>query len=317
MRTRSPLTYTAVLAVLFMGPPPVARAQNPDSVRILTERLANGVYALRGQGGNIGLAVGADAVFVVDDQFAPLTPKILAAIAALTDRPVRFVLNTHWHFDHTGGNENMGKAGALLVAHDNVRRRMSTRQFIEFLKRDQPASPPGALPTVTFSDAVSFHVNGDSVTAVHLPAAHTDGDAAVFFRRANVVHMGDVYVRYGYPFVDLSSGGSLSGMIRGVERVLALINDSTKVIPGHGATADRTALRAYRDMLATIRDRVHRQVASGASLEQILASRPTAAFDAALGGGFVKPDDFVRVAHADATRPRRRDRERRAPSDPD
>jgi cyclase len=288
--------------VLFFGLPPAALAQNPDSVPILTERLAEGVYALRGQGGNIGLAVGVDAVFVVDDQFAPLTPKILAAIAALTDRPVRFVLNTHWHFDHTGGNENMGKAGALLVAHDNVRRRMSTRQFIEFLEREEPASPPGALPIVTFSDAVTFHINDDEVTAVHLPAAHTDGDAAVYFRRANVVHLGDVYVRYGYPFIDLSSGGSLSGMVRGVDRMLALINDSTKVIPGHGATADRTALRAYREMLATVRDRVHRQVASGASLEQVIASRPTAAFDAAWGGGFIKPDDFVRFAYADATR---------------
>ena len=299
MWTLSPLRYIAALGVLFMGLPPAAWAQNPDSVRILTERLGDGIYALRGQGGNIGLAVGVDAVFVVDDQFAPLTPKILAAIAALTDRPVRFVLNTHWHFDHTGGNENMGKVGALLVAHENVRRRMSTRQFIEFLNREELASPPGALPIVTFSDAVTFHINGDDVTAFHLPAAHTDGDAAVYFRRANVVHLGDVYVRYGYPFIDLSSGGSLSGMVRGVDHVLSLINDSTKVIPGHGATGDRTALRAYRDMLATVRDRVHRQVKSGASLEQVLASKPTAAFDAAWGGGFIKPDDFVRFAYAD------------------
>lgn len=299
MSARSPLGFATMVAVSCTVLPQTAPAQNLDSVQIRTERLADGVYALRGSGGNIGLAVGPDAVFVIDDQFAPLTPKILAAIAALTDRPVRFVLNTHWHFDHTGGNENMGKAGALLVAHDNVRRRMSTRQFIEFIKREELPAAPGALPVVTFTDAVTFHVNGDEVAAIHLPAAHTDGDAAVYFRRANVVHMGDVYVR-GYPLVDLSSGGSLSGVVRGVDRILALINDSTKVIPGHGASADRAALRAYRDMLATVRDRVRHQVTAGASLEQVLASKPTAEFDAAWGRGFIKPEDLVRFAYADA-----------------
>lgn len=303
MRIRFLLAHAAAVALLVSGAPSAAQAQNPDSVRILTERVADGLYVLRGQGGNIGVAVGADGVFIVDDQFAPLTPKILTAIAALTDRPLRFVLNTHWHFDHTGGNENMGRAGALLVAHDNVRRRMSTRQFVEFLKREEMAAPTGALPVVTFNDAVTFHLNGDDVTAIHLPTAHTDGDAAVYFRRANVVHMGDVYVRYGYPFVDLSSGGSLSGLIRGVDRVLALINDSTKVIPGHGATGDRVSLRTYREMLVSVRDRVHTLVTSGATLEQILAAKPTAAFDADWGRGFIKPDDFVRFAFAEVPQP--------------
>jgi glyoxylase-like metal-dependent hydrolase (beta-lactamase superfamily II) len=279
-----------------------ASAQNPDSVQIETEKLTGSTYVLRGRGGNIGLAVGPDAVFVVDDQFAPLTPKVLAAIAAITDRPVRFVLNTHWHFDHTGGNENMGKAGALIIAHDNVRRRMSTRQFIEFIKREEPAAAPGALPVVTFNDAVTFHINGDEVSVVHLPHAHTDGDAVVYFRRANVVHMGDVYVTPGYPLIDLSSGGSLSGVIRGVDRVLTLIDDDTKVIPGHGRTRDKAALRAFRDMLATIRDRVRAQVTAGRTLEQILASKLTADFDKTWGGSFIKGDDFVRFAHADATR---------------
>jgi cyclase len=301
MAARSFFVLCVTVAAVAFVVPPTAAAQNLDTVQIQTERLADGVYALRGRGGNIGLAIGPDAVFVVDDQFAPLTPKILAAIAKLTDRPVRFVLNTHWHFDHTGGNENMGKAGALLVAHDNVRRRMSTRQFIEFIKREELPSTPGALPVVTFNDAVTFHINGDEVVAVHLPAAHTDGDAAVYFRRANVVHMGDVYVP-SYPLVDLSSGGSLSGFVRGVDRVLTLINDSTRVIPGHGPTADGAALRAYRDMLATIRDRIHRQVRAGASLEQIIASKPTADFDAKWEGSFIKAADLIRFAYADATR---------------
>jgi len=297
-------TFTAagLVAALVALAPQASPAQNPDSVQITSERLTEGTYVLRGRGGNIGLAVGPDAVFVVDDQFAPLTPKVLAAIRAITDRPVRFVLNTHWHFDHTGGNENMGKAGALIVAHDNVRRRMSTRQFIEALKREEPPAPPGALPVVTFNDAVTFHINGDEISVFHLPQAHTDGDAVVFFRRANVVHMGDMYVTYGYPFVDTGSGGSLGGLITGVDRVLAMIDDRTRVIPGHGATGDKAALRAYRDMLSTVRERVRAQVASGASLEQILSSKPAAEFDATWGGGWIKADDFVRLAHAEATR---------------
>lgn len=223
------------------------------------------MYVLFGEGGNIGLAVGPDAVFVVDDQFAPLTPKILAAIATITDKPVRFLVNTHWHFDHSGGNENMAKAGAL--------------------------------PVVTFNDVLTFHLNGGEITAIHLAAAHTDGDAAIYFRGPNVVHMGDVYVRYGFPFIGLSSGGSLSGMITAVDMMFGIINDSTKIIPGHGKVANRANLRAYRDVLATIHERVRKQAAAGASLDRIIASKPTREFDATWAG-FIKADDFVRFAYA-------------------
>jgi glyoxylase-like metal-dependent hydrolase (beta-lactamase superfamily II) len=194
----------------------------------------------------------------------------------------------------------MGQAGALIIAHDNVRRRMSTKQFIEALKREIPASPAGALPVVTFNDGMTLHINGDDVEAKHIPAAHTDGDAVVYFRSGNVIHMGDVFVRYGYPLIDLSSGGSLSGMIRGVEQSLSLINDSTIVIPGHGRTATAKDLREYRDMLVTVRDRVRRHVAAGATLDRILASKPTADLDKRWNGTFIKADDFVRVADADA-----------------
>ena len=289
---------SATLSCTLLAP---AGAQNPDSVQIRAEKLTEGTYVLFGRGGNIGLSVGAEAVFVVDDQFAPLTPKVLAAIASITDRPVRFVLNTHWHFDHTGGNENMGKAGALIVAHDNVRRRMSTKQFIEFIKREEPAAAPGALPVVTFNDAVTFHINGDEVAVFHLPRAHTDGDAVVHFRRTNIVHMGDVYVTGSFPFVDLSSGGSVSGIIGGVERVLALINDDTKVIPGHGPMSNKAALGAYHAMMVTVRDRVRVEAAKGRTLEQILASKPAAEFEQ-FGRGFIKADDFVRFAHAETSR---------------
>ena len=296
------LVFIIALAVASLCPLRTARSQNPDSVKFETERLAEGVYVIYGLGGNIGVGVGNDAVFVIDDQFAPLTPKVLASIRAITDKPVRFVVNTHWHFDHTGGNEHMGQAGALIIAHDNVRRRMSTRQFIEFMKREEPAAPAGALPVITFSDTVTFHLNGDEIVAMHMSAAHTDGDAAIYFRRANVLHTGDVFVRYGYPLIDLSSGGSLSGMVRAVDRMLALINDSTRVIPGHGRTSTRTDLREFREMLVTVRDRVRRRVRAGATLAQILAAKPTADLDKRWNGTFVKADDFVRFAYEDARR---------------
>ena len=254
-------------------------AQNFDTVQVTSTRLADNVHMLVGSGGNIGLMVGSDAVFVVDDQFAPLTPKILAAIKAITPQPVRFVLNTHWHFDHTGGNENMGQAGALIFAHENVRKRMSTDQFIEAFKLKQPASPRGALPVVTFTDTVSFHLNGDSVVVFHVAPAHTDGDAMVMFTKANVVHTGDVFVSAGFPFVDRSSGGTIHGIIAATERLLTVTDAQTKIIPGHGPLADRTRLKAYHDMLVVMRDRMRKEIAAKHTVDQVLASKITAEYD--------------------------------------
>jgi glyoxylase-like metal-dependent hydrolase (beta-lactamase superfamily II) len=254
-------------------------AQNFDTVQVTSTRLAENVHMLVGSGGNIGLMVGSDAVFVVDDQFAPLTPKILTAIKAITPQPVRFVLNTHWHFDHTGGNENMGQGGALIFAHENVRKRMSTDQFIEALNRKQPASPRGALPVVTFTDTVSFHLNGDSIVVFHVAPAHTDGDAIVMFTKSNVVHTGDVFVSAGFPFVDRSSGGSIHGIITATERVLAVSNAQTRVIPGHGPIADRSRLQMYHDMLVVMRDRMRKEVAAKHTIDQVLASKITTEYD--------------------------------------
>jgi len=254
-------------------------AQNFDTVQVTSTRLADNVHMLVGSGGNIGLMVGSDAVFVVDDQFAPLTPKILAAIKAITPQPVRFVLNTHWHFDHTGGNENMGQAGALIFAHENVRKRMSTDQFIEAFKLKQPASPRGALPVVTFTDTVSFHLNGDSVVVFHVAPAHTDGDAMVIFTKANVVHTGDVFVSAGFPFVDRSSGGTIHGIIAATERLLTVTDAQTKIMPGHGPLADRTRLKAYHDMLVVMRDRMRKEIAAKHTVDQVLASKITAEYD--------------------------------------
>ena len=292
MHLRSLIVATFAVAL------PLA-AQNFDTIQVRAQPIAHGLYMLTGAGGNIGLAVGDDAVFVVDDQFAPLTLKILAAIAGITPKPVRFVVNTHWHFDHTGGNENVGRVGALIVAHENVRRRMAVGQLIEAINRTEPPAPAAALPVVTFTESVTFHINGDSVVVTHVPPAHTDGDAIVHFTRANVVHMGDLFLSAGLPFVDLSSGGSLHGIITAAERGLAMANAETRIIPGHGPLADRARLQAYRDMLVVLRDRMRAEIAAGRTVEQILAANITAPYAREWPNGHER---FVRIAYQELSR---------------
>lgn len=272
----------------------VANAQQDFSnVEIKTEKLADGIYMMTGSGGNLGLAVGPDAVFLIDDQYAPLAPKIQAAIAAITTKPVQFILNTHWHGDHTGGNEKFAEAGALIVAHDNVRKRMSSEQFLAFFKMRVEPSPKPALPLVTFSSDVTFHINGDQVTALHCPAAHTDGDAIVHFKRADVIHMGDIHFNYMYPFIDTASGGSADGVIAAVDRALALATDKTRIIPGHGPLASKADLQAYRDMLATVLGRIKTQTAADKSIKEIIDSKPTREFEDKWGKGFIKADTWL------------------------
>jgi cyclase len=280
------------------APRAIAHDQDFSKVEIVTTPLAPGVSMLTGSGGNIGLSVGDDGAFIIDDQYAPLTDKINAAVAKLTQRPVRFVINTHWHWDHTGGNENYGKAGSVIVAHDNVRKRMSTEQVNQFFKRTSPPSPAAALPVITFADSLTLHLNGDDVEVTHVAPAHTDGDVVVRFAKANVVHMGDLYMNGFYPFVDVSSGGRVDGVVAAADKVLAMVNDQTKIIPGHGPLATKATLKEYRDMLATIRDRITAQMKAGKSLAEIQAAAPTKDFDATWGNGFLKPDQFVALVHA-------------------
>jgi cyclase len=269
--------------------------QDFSKVEIRATKLTETTYMLTGAGGNLGLSVGEDAVFLIDDQFAPLTDRINAAIAKITPKPVRFVLNTHWHFDHTGGNENYGRAGALIVAHENVRKRMSTDQFIEFLRMNTKPSPKPALPVVTFAGAMSFHINGEEIRAIHVPRAHTDGDAVVHFLGSDVVHMGDVYFNGFYPFIDTASGGTIDGVIAACDQVLGIATDNTRIIPGHGPLASKADLQAYRDMLSAASTRIKKLIAEGRKLEEITAAGVMKDYDEKWGKGFIAAPKFVEM----------------------
>lgn len=284
-RALAPLSLTVLLAV----PAPAQQQVDWSAVEIGTEKVAEGLYLITGRGGNIGLSVGPDGAFVIDDQFAPLTDRILAAIRAVTDQPVRWVLNTHWHGDHTGGNENMGRAGALIVAHRNVRKRMNPAEFKDLVGSSNQA-PPGALPVVTFSHEVDFHWNGETIHVLHVPNSHTDGDAIVFFRNANVVHMGDTFFNGRYPFIDVASGGSIQGNLASTNLVLSRLAPGARIIPGHGPVTDAAGLAAYRDMLMEAQRLIEPLVRRGMTEDEVVAARPTAALDATWGAS----ERFVR-----------------------
>jgi glyoxylase-like metal-dependent hydrolase (beta-lactamase superfamily II) len=285
----------ALIAAVSTAPAPAQR--DFSDVEIKTTKLADGIYMLEGSGGNMGLSVGDDGAFLIDDQFAPLTEKIKKAIAAVTDKQIRFVVNTHWHGDHTGGNENMGDAGAILVAHENVRKRMSVEHFNHIWDRTTPPSPDSALPVVTFTTSVTFHWNGEEMHVFHVSDAHTDGDGIIHFKKANVVHMGDTLFNRQYPFIDTSSGGSIHGVIEAANRVLAIADEGTKIIAGHGPLANRKDVEEYRDMLVAIRAKVKALVDQGKSLDESVAAKPTAAFDEKWGGGWIKPDVMARLVY--------------------
>jgi len=252
-----------------------AQNQNFDTVEIKTNKLTESIYMLEGAGGNIGVLAGNDGIILIDDQFAPLTEKIKKALAKISDKPVRFVINTHYHYDHTGGNENFGGQGAIIVAHENSRKRLSTDQFIAAFKMELKAAPYDALPKVTFFDSVTFHMNGETVQVFYAKNAHTDGDVIIHFKESNVFHGGDVFVRYGFPFIDQPNGGSIDGMIKAIERLIALANDQSKIIPGHGVLSVKKDLIDYKNMLMTVRKRIADGIKQGKTLQQIADSNPT------------------------------------------
>lgn len=279
-----------------------AQQQDFSKVEIRAEKITDNLHVLFGVGGNMALLTGPDGAVLVDDQMAPLAPKIRAAIALLTDRPVRFVLNTHWHFDHAGGNEAFGKTGAIIMAHENTRKRLSTPQVVQFFKVETPASPAEALPVVTFEDGATLHLNGETLVARHFPNAHTDTDIVLRFEKARAVHMGDIFMNGFYPFIDEGSGGTFDGVIAVMDTVLAETDDEWKIIPGHGPLASRADLQATRDMLVTVRERIVKLIRQGRTQEQVLAAQPTREFDAKYGVGMLKPDVWVQRVYVDLKR---------------
>jgi glyoxylase-like metal-dependent hydrolase (beta-lactamase superfamily II) len=273
-----------------------------SQVQIKTEKLASNVWALQGAGGNVALCAGPDGALLVDDQYDQLSEKILEAVKQASGQPLRWVVNTHWHGDHTGGNEKMAQAGALVMAHDRVRIRMVEGLESQRWKRTTPPAAPKALPLVTFNDSTTLHVNGETIVVFHVAPAHTDGDAIVVFTKANVVHMGDTFFNGFYPIIDTESGGRSAGMIAAAERVLARIDAQTNLIPGHGPVTSRTALERYRDMLKGTRGAVAKLVKQKKTLEEVQAAKPTAPWDEQWGKGSVKPELYVEMLYSDLAR---------------
>ena len=287
-----------LISIMALACSAAALAQpNFDAVQIRTTKITDTVYMLEGEGGNIGVSAGEDGVILIDDQYPPLTEKILAAVKVISDKPIRFVINTHWHFDHTGGNENLGKGGVIIVAHDNVYKRLSSEQFIQLLNnRKVPAMPKAGLPMVTFSDSVTFRVNGDEITAYRIPAAHTDGDVLVRFKNANVIHTGDVFAAYRYPFIDVENGGSVKGVIAAMDRLLPTLDDNTKVIPGHGPLSGKKDVIAFREMIVKVSSRVETAAKQKKTVDQVVALKPTREYDD-VWGKYRKPDQFAEILY--------------------
>ena len=267
--------------------------RNWDAVEIRTEKVADDIYALFGSGGNIGLAVGEDYAYLIDDQFAPLSDKIKAAVRQITDKPVKFLVNTHWHGDHVGGNENFAVSGTTIVAHEAVRERMSTIQDRGNGRVMQP-SPFKALPEITYTDKLTIHLDSTrTMRVMHVNPSHTDGDSYIYFPESNVIHMGDNFSNGGYPYIDLNSGGDIDGLVMNHSMVLAMLDDETRIIPGHGPVTDKARLAAYADMIRTIRDRVRNAKNTGKTLDETLALGLSKEWDAEFGQGFQDPTEIV------------------------
>ncbi len=294
--------------ITLLGFAVLAAAQNQDfsKVQIKVTKVSGNIYMLEGSGGNIAASVGEDGIVIVDDQYAPLADKIAAALKGIgvTDKPVRFVINTHYHGDHTGGNAPFASNGSTVIAQDNVRKRLQTGGTAGIgtaMTVDQKPAPKEALPIITFDHDVTVHLNGEDIRALHFPAGHTDGDAIVFFPKANVVHMGDDFVRYGYPFIDVNSGGSVQGMIAACEKVAAELPADVKVIPGHGQLSTLSDVREYSAMLKETSAAMQAAIQSGKTVDQMKKEKILATWDKKYGAGFITPDLFIETLYNSLT----------------
>ena len=290
------MKWRSILALGLICAAPAYAQTDFSKVEIKTQQLAPGVAVLFGAGGNIGVSHGEDGTILIDDQFAPLTPKIEAAVTALGASPVKFLINTHWHGDHSGGNENFGKAGAIIMAHDNVRVRMASDQQTAFgLVK---ASPKAALPVVTYAEGLKLHLNGEEVRVIAVAPAHTDGDSVIHWTKSNVIHMGDLFFhKMSFPFIDRGSGGDVRGVIAAAAKVLALADDATKIIPGHGEVASKAELQAYHDMLVGIVSKVDAAIQAGKTVDEVKAMKPADGYGVN-PSGFISADRFVETVYA-------------------
>ena len=288
------MKYALPLILLALAPPALAQ-QDLSKVEIKAQQLAPGVAVLFGAGGNIGVSYGEDGTILIDDQFAPLTAKIQQAVSNLGATPVKFLINTHWHFDHSGGNENLGKAGAIIMAHDNVRVRMAAGATVA--GNVTPPAAKAGLPVITYSDGLKLHLNGEEVRVIHVPAAHTDGDSFIHWTKSNVIHMGDLFMfGISFPFVDTGSGGDVRGFVTAADKALAIANDQTKIIPGHGVVATKADLQNHRNMVAEVIAKIEAGIAAGKTLDQIKAARPADGYGIK-ADGFITADKFVETAY--------------------
>ena len=287
--------FQLISGILILSSAIVVYAQDFSNVEITATKVAGNIHMLQGRGGNIGVSVGADGILIVDDQFAPLADKIKAALKELGEGKLKFVLNTHWHGDHTGGNAQFGPE-APIIAHENVRRRLATEQKSEFFKRTTPASPKEALPVVTFDKSLSVHFNGEEIKVIHFPKGHTDGDSVIFFTTSNVVHMGDDFFVASFPFVDLESGGSVQGLTKNIGDIIPKLAADVKIIPGHGPLATVADLKAYHRMLVETTAIVQRKMKAKKTVAQIKAEGLPAEW-ASWGTGFIKTDVWLETIH--------------------
>jgi cyclase len=280
-----------LIAVLFASINSVSAQEK--AVEFTSFQLSDTIYMLKGRGGNVGISAGKDGLYIIDDQVEPVTDQLLKAIRKISNKPIRFVINTHYHDDHTGGNETIGGTGSVIIAHDNIRKRMTTEQVSIFSSSTTPPYPKDALPVVTFNDRISLHFNGESATAYYVANGHTDGDAIIHFPKSNVIHMGDMFFNELYPYVDLDAGGSMQGMITAAELALSLADESTRIIPGHGPLGMTEDLRGYRDYLIKASTNVQALIDQDMDLQQIIAATPTKEWDEELGKTWITPAQFV------------------------
>jgi len=287
-----------VFSVLIAGFMSLATTGQAVDEKIIPITVTEQIYMIAGEGGNIGLFIGGDGTFLIDDQFAPLTEKIVAAIKSVGGDYPKFLINTHYHSDHTGGNEKLGQGGTLIFSHDNVRERLSTGSFIEEFNAKQEALTREGLPVVTFSGDISFHLNGDTIHAIHVPHAHTDGDSIIHIKTANVIHTGDIFFNGFYPFIDVNHGGSLKGMIKAVDKILSLADNNTKIIAGHGPLGDKQQLARYRQMLETAYLRLRKLKAEGKTVQEAISAKPLADLEGEWGNGFLKNDRWIEIIYS-------------------